>query len=168
MIGYIRVNTPLKNYAKSNKQENLKAMMDILLNKKKLQSAFENAAWLRFIQKNKSNKKIYEINPYTDVDILVKKLLNYQKKIIWADFNKKIKFNEYEFILSIENKIIEITVVNKLAINLLQFYLKKKQIHKITKLTPKISKNILTFEIIQFENYDFCIEKNNQILMFEL
>ncbi len=73
LVGYIRINTPLKNYAKSNNQIDLKKMMDILLEKKTLKTAFSNAEWLRERYENKG--KIYELNPYTNVDVLVKKLL---------------------------------------------------------------------------------------------
>ncbi|NOU16054.1 MAG: RloB domain-containing protein [Bacteroidales bacterium] len=78
LSGYIRVNTPLKNYKKSNSSEDLLSMMNILLKPENLKRAFENAKWLREEIKNDPNlksKKCYELNPYTDVDILVKKLI---------------------------------------------------------------------------------------------
>jgi hypothetical protein len=38
--------------------------------------AFENASWLRnWINTNNGQRTIYEVNPYTDVDLLVKKLI---------------------------------------------------------------------------------------------
>ncbi len=77
LAGYIRINTPMKDYQKSNSKEDLKKMMDLLLQPKYLNKALKNALWLREeIKKDKSlkSKKCYELNPYTDVDILIKKL----------------------------------------------------------------------------------------------
>ncbi len=78
LIGYIRVNTPLKNYKKSNGIVDLTNMMNVLLKPANLKRAFENTQWLRHeIKKDPElkNKKCYELNPYTDVDFLVKKLI---------------------------------------------------------------------------------------------
>jgi hypothetical protein len=78
LVGYLRTNTPLKNYEKSNNSDDLKNMMELLLKTDYLNNAFENAIWLRDSIKNDStlkDKKCYELNPYTDIDILVKKLI---------------------------------------------------------------------------------------------
>lgn len=78
LCGYIRTNTPLVNYKKSNDYENLSVMMDILLKPENLTRAFENAKWLRDeIAKDptQNSKRCYELNPYTDVDFLVKRLI---------------------------------------------------------------------------------------------
>lgn len=78
LAGYIRINTPIVDYQKSSNKEDLEYMMDILLQPKRINEAFENALWLRDkIKKDPllKNKKCYELNPYTDVDILVRKLI---------------------------------------------------------------------------------------------
>lgn len=78
LSGYIRVNTLLKNYKKSNSKEDLANMMNILLNPANLNRAFKNAQWLRDeIKKDPALNKMehYELNPYTDIDLLVKKLI---------------------------------------------------------------------------------------------
>lgn len=78
LIGYLKANTPLKKFQKSNGKEDLKNMMELLLQPKYLNNAFENANWLRTeIQNNDAlkDKKCYELNPYTDIDILVRKLV---------------------------------------------------------------------------------------------
>lgn len=78
LAGYIRTKTPLKDYQKSNSKEDQKIMMELLLQPKYLKKAFENAIWLRNEIQNDNalkEKKYYELNPYTDVDILVKKLI---------------------------------------------------------------------------------------------
>ncbi len=78
LSGYIRANTRLKNYKKSNNEDDLIKMMNVLLESRNLIRAFENAQWLRDeIRKDPQlkNKKCYELNSYTDVDLLVKKLI---------------------------------------------------------------------------------------------
>ena len=78
LAGYIRINTPLVHYQKSNNKESLKSLMELLMNPKNLDNAFENANWLRNeIKKDPllSDKNCYELNPYTDVDFLVKRLI---------------------------------------------------------------------------------------------
>jgi hypothetical protein len=76
LVGYIRANY-LPKYAKSNKREDsLNEMMQLL--SKRQTNAFENAAWLRkqmAAELTKNEGKIYLLNPYTDVDILVKTLI---------------------------------------------------------------------------------------------
>jgi len=79
LVGYLRTHTPLTKYQKSNTKEDMHYMMGVLLKEKHLRKAFENAAWLRDSIKNDEtikDKKCYELNPYTDVDVLVKKLIN--------------------------------------------------------------------------------------------
>lgn len=78
LVGYLRSNTPLENYEKSNGAETLKETMNLLLSDKFLNAAFENAKWLRDeIKKDGTlnDKKCFELNPYTDVDFLVKRLI---------------------------------------------------------------------------------------------
>ncbi len=79
LCGYIRTFTPLKNFNKSNSPEELSKMMEVLLKPATLERAFENAAWLRSeIEKDSSNKakEVYDLNPYTNIDILVKTLIS--------------------------------------------------------------------------------------------
>ena len=75
LVGYLKTNY-LPNYAKSSKFEDLDEMMQQL--KKKQEIAFQNAASLRKEKQEeliKNGNKVYELNPYTDVDILVKRLI---------------------------------------------------------------------------------------------
>jgi len=173
LVGYIRKNTILKNYAKSNKKNDLKTFMNILLNEEKLQSAFENSAWLRHkMQRELRNcdEKIYELNPYTDVDILVRKLLAYEKEFIWADFDCIVKFEGIEITLKkINTDFFEIEKINALSLKNFQFYFKRKQNH--AKIFPKSEtvENKTNFKLIKdFIEFDFCIENANKVLMFEL
>lgn len=60
--------------------------------------AIENAAWLRHCQLTAlaaANGKVYALNPYTDVDELVKELLEIDLSVSWASFGSAISFAEY-------------------------------------------------------------------------
>jgi hypothetical protein len=60
----------LEDYAKSGDYNLYPKIQD------KTKKAFKNASWLRnWLNSNNPNYSIYEVNPYTDVDSLVKKLL---------------------------------------------------------------------------------------------
>lgn len=77
LCGYIRVNTPLEDYSKSKNPEDFHTMMEMLLGN--LSNAFENAECLREEISNDANlntKPHYELNPYTDVDLLIKRLVD--------------------------------------------------------------------------------------------
>lgn len=78
LMGYIRKNTPLSNFNKSNKKLELDEIMSVLMSATNLTRAFENAEWLRNeIIKSPELKslKCYELNPYVDVDMLVRRLV---------------------------------------------------------------------------------------------
>lgn len=63
-------NRYLEDYAKSGDYNLYPKIKD------KTKKAFKNASWLRnWLNLNNPNYSIYEVNPYTDVDSLVKKLL---------------------------------------------------------------------------------------------
>ncbi len=173
LIGHIRKNTVLKNYAKSNKKNDLKGLMKILLSEVKLQSAFENSEWLRHKMQGELRKcggRIYELNPYTDVDFLVRNLLAYEKQFIWADFDRIVKFEGLEIKLKkINTDFIEIEIIKSLPLKNFQFYFKSKQNHSKSFIETQIVENKINIVLIKdFLETDFCIEKGTKILMFEL
>jgi len=87
VIGYIKT----CQYLDYEKRMNLYASI-----KDKTLFALENAAWLQHEQSNNS-LPIWEQNPYTNIDILVKRLLQIDKKITWMSYNQ---------LLEVENLII--------------------------------------------------------------
>jgi hypothetical protein len=83
-------------------------------------SALENASWLRHKQKAKIHQTpIYEINPYTDVDILVKRLLDLEKIIIWANLKENIRIGKAELFIDISDGVLRTTISNKNSITLI-------------------------------------------------
>ncbi len=87
--------------------------------------ALENAVWLRFqICKISPKIPIYELNPYTNIDVLVKTILNIQTEYVWIDLDTEYNFKD----------------LNKLKINLLDAYTVKLSFQEI-KINPLINFN---------------------------
>ncbi len=94
IITHLRENNLFTNYSKRQKL-NLYAKL-----RKRTFRAIENAAWLRFKQSKeiaKHSKKIYEINPYTNVDKLVRKLILYNTFIRFGKLKEKFFFHSFVF-----------------------------------------------------------------------
>ncbi len=138
IIIHLRKAKFVPNYSKKAKL-NLYSIL-----KDKTITAFENSAWLLSSMSNQINEKhgkIYNINPYTDVDKLVKKLLNYNEEIKWQSINNVIDFkNFFCQVIKLQkekNKIyLTVEINNKLDYqlmlnsNMLKIYL-KSDIYKI-------------------------------------
>jgi hypothetical protein len=78
-------------------------------------TAFENAAWLRWRKQadiQQVNGKIYTINPYSDVDILLKRLLKIEENIIWGELNETVAFNPFSVTVQLEASNILIRLMN--------------------------------------------------------
>lgn len=85
----------VENYSKSDGGKYAKMIIeDINLRHK----AYVNAAWSRAL----NNAVFYECNPYTDVDLLVMRLLGEKYDINWVKLNIEFVLNEHHLVL-IEN-----------------------------------------------------------------
>ncbi|MDC2175217.1 RloB family protein [Bacteroides thetaiotaomicron] len=76
VAGYMREHKLFSDYSKSA----YKSIYPFLENK--TETAITNSAWLRFIMREdirKEKDQLFNINPYTDVDVLVKRLTGYDK-----------------------------------------------------------------------------------------
>lgn len=95
IIGYLKKEKYLPKLSKKLTESEFNLLY------KNLTIALENAAWLRYKMEN--TQPIYQLNPYTTVDKLVKRLLNKDIEIRWIDFNSiqyveeiNIKFEKIE------------------------------------------------------------------------
>ncbi|MEZ0542648.1 RloB family protein [Fibrella arboris] len=90
-----------------------KANVDIYpVIKDKTNSAIENTAWLRNeLHDQLSVNSLYELTCYTDVDVLVKRLLGIETSIIWASLNSTITVDTLSISPRLNNNslILEIT-----------------------------------------------------------
>lgn len=71
--------------------------------KDKTLQAIENSAWLRHeLEKSGSlpTARIYELNPYTDVEVLVRRLLGIHGKWIWGSVGSPISVGNIELLIA--------------------------------------------------------------------
>ena len=62
--------------------------------RKLMSNAIENASWLRYIKKDElNNDEKYNVNPFTDIDILIKKLFNISVNIRFYTIGELLNFD---------------------------------------------------------------------------
>jgi hypothetical protein len=85
----------------------------------KTELAIENAAWLRMVQTDRlATNPIWEINPITTIDVLVKKLLNIDKRITWMNLGVPMYVKQLECVIrNVDNNFI-ISITNHTGKNL--------------------------------------------------
>jgi hypothetical protein len=86
-----------KNYDKSRKTDPYPKLSDKTL------TAIENAAWLRHRQQTalaEANGRVFDLNPYTDVDELVKELLGIDLSFSWTNFGQSTSFAGHQIIFT--------------------------------------------------------------------
>ena len=90
VAGRLRAQGYLPDYKKNNKADKNKDREDFFIQTRShLEQARINVAWLRHLQ----DGPIYERNPYTDVDVLVSRLLGLDKEYEWIKVGEKFKYN---------------------------------------------------------------------------
>jgi hypothetical protein len=108
VAGHIRSKSYMANYDKSG--GNLYAQIG-----ERQPIAFENAAWLRWRKQadiQAAKGKIHTINPYLDVDVLLKHLFKIEDNIVWANLNETISFNHFLINVSGDTSNVRLTITN--------------------------------------------------------
>jgi hypothetical protein len=81
--------------------------------KDRLDVAMENAAWLRYRMTGAlAAVPLYAINPYTDVDVLLRRLMRIDKEITWLLNGSQIMKENLLIQLSFNNPDLELTLTN--------------------------------------------------------
>lgn len=97
----------LDDYAKSGDYNVYPKIQD------RTKNAFENASWLRnWLNSNNHNYTIYEVNPYTDVDSLVKKLMLDDSVYEYREIGQKLIFDNVEIEVSNVNNEYVVKIIN--------------------------------------------------------
>ena len=107
LIGYMRHNLYLLPNSSTKKTDAFSELLGHLTEDNNRQIAYANAAWLRHIVPYDPLKP-YGINPFTNVDILVQRLLGEEQEIVWGTFDQPILWYEIEIRASISNNILVI------------------------------------------------------------
>lgn len=90
--------------------------------------ALENVAWLKYKMKNNlNNHPIYEVNPFTNIDILVKKILNINEVIIWCSINDGgISISNIDVVFEFNDNLFSVYIRNNktssIVLNEIKFY----------------------------------------------
>lgn len=136
-------------------------------------TALENTAWLRYIKKADINSNpIFDVNPFTDVDVLVKKLFNIDENISYYligdimsfdDVNIKATYVNGELNFEINNASLNAIVLNEIQFSVVENDLEKSLIFDNQVLMPNISIHVEVVEsdfskvVIRFRNNRFVV-----------
>lgn len=107
VAGYMRKHNFCRDYAKSG------SYYFNHLDKK--DAALKNAAWLRYKMWGKlkeQNHKIYKINPYSDVDVLVKRLFGIKTNYIWTGLNEKVETTNFSISVQQTDDVFSVKLTN--------------------------------------------------------
>lgn len=116
LIGYMRNKGYLAPSASTKKGVGYSILLNDFIQNRK--TAYENAIWLRYVVSHNLLKP-YTINPSTNVDILVQRLLGEEQEITWGRFDQSIPWHEIEIRASISNKSLIINFNNRSKTSLL-------------------------------------------------
>jgi len=76
--------------------------------------AIENAAWLRCMMRDEINDNpLHEINPYTDVDVLVKRLFNVDENIEFQRVSEHFSIGSIDFVVQTRKGNFTLQITNK-------------------------------------------------------
>lgn len=118
---FYKNDTYLDNYAKSGDYNVYPYIED------KTKEAFKNTSWLRnWLSSANPNYTVYEVNPYTDVDFLVKKLLLDDFVYEFRLLGQNLKFNDIEIAVNNRDTEYAVQITNStgrsLVLNQFSFY----------------------------------------------
>lgn len=107
LCGHIRRKTFIPNYSKKNDYD---LFSDIYPS---TEIAMVNASWQRWKCKPKNAIPIYDINPYSDVDKLIKFIQGDTNQIVWGSINELVESSHWNLktVSNDENFILELTNV---------------------------------------------------------
>jgi len=112
LIGYLRHSKLSENYSKKSK-EAFKVINEIFVSVD-IGNLFKNSEWLRYIIRNKKGltEEKYELNPYVDIDLLVKELIKPELEYFWIGKNEEHDLNGYAISVHLEGNTFEIEIQN--------------------------------------------------------
>lgn len=104
LIGYMRHNNYLSSDSSTKRPGEVSKLLEHIIDNRQI--AYTNAAWLRHIVPHDPLKP-YLVNPFTNVDVLVQRLLGEEQTITWSLFNQKTIWEQIEVeVQSHTNKLI--------------------------------------------------------------
>ena len=111
VVGYMRVNKYL-SYSTKKPDKSFYALLDSLVSHERRFVAYKNVAWLRYAVPN-NEAEPYLTNPYTNVDKLVKRLLNEDDETIeWISVGEQKRWQFLDIQLGIAEGRIHLIITN--------------------------------------------------------
>jgi hypothetical protein len=108
IIDYLTFNSYFPNYNKSGEADSYPFL------KPHLPTALENAAWLRFqMRQQLVDTPRHSINPYTDVDVFLRKLLDIKEEYVFIGLNEVVTIGALTFCCQIDAESLQIAVLNE-------------------------------------------------------
>jgi hypothetical protein len=129
--------------------------------------AIKNAAWLRHQQKN-NTLPIWEQNPYTDIDFLVKRLLKIDKNIVWTTYDEALKMDNLTTLFSKNGDFLKIEIENHQKSSFILNHSKLK-FESEQEINLSLIFNSEIIETKGFVEFDIAVFKNKDaILAFDI
>lgn len=105
VLGYLRKKGYMEGTSKGNY-----SMFNITKNR--LSIALHNSSWLKNYHLKKNHTDISDLKPYTDVDLLVKRLLNIDDEIVWIEKGESYRINNLDVLFYLEEGEVKIKITN--------------------------------------------------------
>jgi RloB-like protein len=134
-----------------------------------------NAAWLRYKHRS-SHAPIHELNPYTDVDVLIKRLLGIDLQVAWVGLEELIELDglafrmEYRdagYTLTLYNRRMVAIVLNQFEFNALNVSGEAQRIQPANVVIPPASLHVVKLEL-QDRTSTLKVNFEAQELLFEI
>ena len=166
IAGYLREKKYIPDYNKTQKKLFKTYTLDS--SEKIKESVLINAAWIRFMQRGKER---FDCNPYTDIDFLLLKLLNDQRKFLWYNLSEEFQIDNNHIVCHVKEDLLVIENTGTQSILLRKESIKCGTAHHQFEMIPE--KNII---IYPKENYSFKVDSilqlridlNNHSIFFQL
>jgi len=162
-----------KGFWKNTNEDNSKQNEMFSLINDKLEIGFENSSWIRYQSDLHENETpLYNKNPYTDADLLIKKLLGYYKIHQWLKLDKMYTIKNISIYIDSKTKILTIKNISDTIViipnNILIVYKGQTDL-KIGDKTILDPENRMSIRIDKYQDSEtwFKICHEEYILMFE-
>jgi hypothetical protein len=111
--GFLRTKKYIEGSTKNLSDKKLPLALQNLIDESLRKTACENAAWLRHIVQH-DDKEPFEVNPFTDVDFLVKRLFGEDDETtLWGNLGEECAVEDLLVLVKIEDSHLSINILNQ-------------------------------------------------------
>ena len=111
--GFLRTKKHIEGSTKNLSDKNLPIALQSLTDESSRKTVYENAAWLRQMVQPE-DKEPFEVNPFTDVDFLVKRLFGEDDETtLWGNLGEECAVADLLILMKIEDNHLSINILNQ-------------------------------------------------------